>query len=227
MKRLILLISILLITAVSYSQKSTKDTIVIAKTQIVSTQDTLIYNQWGTKVSEYEVSYPKLIPLGERTAWEIIFLYIYVIFCGIMTKQEEEEVQNEENGCLAIVDLLFDIGELAAETIIGLLFGFLFGITFSMLIAVNITHTLSTIIVVLISGFLTLGAAFLFRKAILKNFGFTFKVSKFLGTILGITIILGFGLSMWYITITTIGLYLIAFLGRNLFKDELKDEKTD
>lgn len=226
MKRLILLISILLITAVSYSQKSTKDTLVIAKTQIVSTQDTLIYNQWGTKVSEYEVSYPELIPLGERTAWEIIFLYIYVIFCGIMTKQEEEEVQNEENGCAAIVDLIFNIGELAAETIIGLLFGFLFGITFSMLIAINITHTLSTIMVVLGSGFLTLGAAFIFRITF-KKFGFPFRINKFLGTVVGITIILGFGLSMWYITITTIGLYLIAFLGRNLFKDELKDEKTD
>lgn len=226
MKRVTLLISILLITAVSYSQKSTKDTIVIAKTQIVSTQDTLIYNQWGTKVSEYEVSYPKLIPLGERTAWEIIFLYIYVIFCGIMTKQEEEEVQNEENGCAAIVDLIFNIGELAAETIIGLLFGFLFGITFSMLIAINIQHGF-TVITVLGAAFLTLGSAFLFRKAILKNFGFTFKVSKFLGTVVGITIILGFGLSMWYVVIIAIGLYLIAFLGRNLFKDELKDEKTD
>ncbi len=226
MKRLILLISILLITAVSYSQKSTKDTLVIAKTQIVSTQDTLIYNQWGTKVSEYEVSYPELIPLGERTAWEIIFLYIYVIFCGIMTKQEEEEVQNEENGCAAIVDLIFNIGELAAETIIGLLFGFLFGITFSMLIAVNITHTLSTIMVVLVSGFLTLRAAFIFRIAF-KKFGFPFKINKFLGTISGITIILGFGLSMWYVVIIAIGLYLIAFLASNLLKNELKNKKTD
>lgn len=167
---------------------------------IVSTKDTIIYSKFGTKAYKYEKevwitsndgqslqTYNDLAPRGQRTAWELLLLYVYMLLSYYIIGRYKKLRKNYKG----VLDLVLGFGvTLGFVLVLG------FGVTLGFVLGVGIALVLALVLVLMLSVGVGVGLIL----------GFALEVGLVLGLVVGV----GLALGLWCIFSICI---LLAILG--------------